>query len=81
MNSGPLEEQAMLLTTEPSLQPPGILGADILSHLCWLCVFCSLVSVSLLGSEERMVAVCCLVENSSEILLVVATGDFSRMCL
>lgn len=25
-------------------------------------------------------AVCCLVENSSEILLVVAAGDFSRMC-
>ena len=23
LNSGPLEEQAMLLTTEPSLQPPG----------------------------------------------------------
>ena len=22
LNSGPLEEQAMLLTTEPSLQPP-----------------------------------------------------------
>ena len=24
LNSGPLEEQAMLLTTEPSLQPPKI---------------------------------------------------------
>ena len=24
LNSGPLKEQAMLLTTEPSLQPPGL---------------------------------------------------------
>ena len=24
LNSGPLEEQAMLLTSEPSLQPPGL---------------------------------------------------------
>jgi len=36
------------------------------------CVLCSLVSVALSDAQERLVAVCCLVENSSGILIGVA---------
>ena len=37
LNSGPLEEQAMLLTTEPSLQPPSPLFLTLLA--IWLSTF------------------------------------------
>ncbi|CAO2643085.1 hypothetical protein LEMLEM_LOCUS26501 [Lemmus lemmus] len=38
LNSGPLEEQAMLLPTEPSLQPKG--SPDAMPYLCGSCRHC-----------------------------------------
>jgi hypothetical protein len=42
-----------------------------LDYVGWM--FCSLVSVVLFASQEGVVAVCCLVGNSFELLLGVAT--------
>lgn len=50
-----------------------LLGAAILSCLCWV-PFCFLVSVTLSSSLEGIVAMCCLVRNSSGILIGMTIG-------
>lgn len=54
-------------------------GEDCNSKCSCLCCVgvCSLVSVALSGSYEGVVAVYCLVENSSQILIGVAKGEGS----
>ena len=51
LNSGPLEEQSMLLTAEPSLQPPSL--SLIIYHMCiGICLHVKYVCVMDVGFPE-----------------------------
>ena len=53
LNSGPLEEQAMLLTSEPSLQPnKEIFKTAALGSLCYPSSFCLLFSLFVSLNKE-----------------------------
>ena len=61
LNSGPPEEQSVLLTTEPSLQPPGQHIFD--GHLCCMYIY-TLPSYALVSNGTHMqqlhfVRLCC----------------------